>query len=159
MITELRTRLEREADAHRRENGVNEGSRVERLLAALPHLETGSIQPGRAGFGSEVKLRDLDSGAEFDSLLLSGDRIDVDAGEVSLASPIGQALLGRRVGDEISVSTPRGQRRFQLLALTTILQSLGMETASRPATSAATVRPRRDEGPPRPKAGRARAPR
>jgi transcription elongation GreA/GreB family factor len=85
----------------------------------VPHTQ-GNVQPWMlpeegAGFGSRVRLLDLDSGARLDYTLMAGDAIDLDAGQISLASPVGQALLGRGEGDEVSVRTPLGARRLRVL--------------------------------------------
>jgi transcription elongation GreA/GreB family factor len=104
--------------------------RLGQLVAALPRVDPGTIWPEQAGFGSTVELQDLDTGEELTYTLLAGEFIDVDAGEVSLASPIGQALLGRRAGEKVAVVTPRGQRRFQIVSLTTLPQMLGIADAA-----------------------------
>lgn len=131
MFAEVRARLEREAERLVR-GGDDREVRDQRgwithLIEALPHAESGSIPVGRVGFGSSVLVRDLDSGGEFLYRLLAGEGIDIDGGEVSLASPIGQALLGRRPGDEVGVSTPLGERRLHVVALTTLPEMLEMD--------------------------------
>lgn len=103
-----------------------------RFEAALPKVDPATIYLDRAGFGSEVTVLEVDSGQEVTYTLSAGEFIDVDAGEVSLASPIGYALLRRRPGDEVVVATPRGERRFKVVALTTLPQRLGMELPTNP---------------------------
>jgi transcription elongation factor GreA len=110
--------------------------RLGQLVAALPRIDPATIWPDRAGFGSTVRLRELATGEELSYTLLAGEFIDVDAGEVSLASPIGHALLGRRAGEEITVATPRGERRFRILSLTTLPQMLGISNGVRPPRAA-----------------------
>ena len=56
--------------------------------------------------------------------ITAGDFIDLDAGQVSLASPIGQGLLGGAKGEEVTVQLPRGNRRYRILDLTTLPQQL-----------------------------------
>jgi transcription elongation factor GreA len=58
--------------------------------------------------------------------LMTGDFINIDEGQVSLASPIGHALTGSQVGDHVSVVTPRGQRRYEIIDLVTLPAPLGM---------------------------------
>ncbi|MGQ0562664.1 MAG: GreA/GreB family elongation factor, partial [Gemmatimonadota bacterium] len=53
-----------------------------------------------------------------------GSLVDIDAGQVSLASPIGQALLGREAGDVVTVHTPERERRFEIINVTTIREFL-----------------------------------
>jgi transcription elongation GreA/GreB family factor len=52
--------------------------------------------------------------------LMAGSLLDIDAGQVSLASPIGQALLGSRTGDVISVQTPHRLRRLRVRQVRTL---------------------------------------
>jgi hypothetical protein len=135
MVTEVRTRLEQEVErlVNEGDNGAN--SWPAHLLAALPHVEPGMLQAERAGFGSSLMLMDLSSSREVPCRLLVGDRIDIEAGEVSLISPIGQALLGARAGDDVRVATPRGERRFRVLTLTTLSEMLGMDEPGQTVTA------------------------
>jgi transcription elongation factor GreA len=152
MITEVRDRLsaelerlsrqlsreDRSVPAGEREPGAEETSngdrselrqrirQLEQLAIALSNAEAGSLAVDRVGLGSRVTLVDLDSGIEVAHILSAGADIDVDAGEVSLDSPIGHALLDRQPGDEIEAMTPRGRRRFRLVDLTTLPRMLGL---------------------------------
>ena len=81
------------------------------LLDKLPH--------DRAGFGSTVHLRK----PEGDTLvyqLVMGEDADPTKGWISTASPSGRALVGKEVGDEVTVPTPNGIREFEVVKLTTI---------------------------------------
>lgn len=64
-----------------------------------------------------VKVRDLayDDEEEF-TLVGSGDE-DYDAGKILSTSPIGMALLGKKVGDQIEVPIPKGKLRFEILSI------------------------------------------
>ncbi len=50
--------------------------------------------------------------------------MDLEAGHISLASPIGQGLLGAREGEEVSVQLPVGERKFKILELVTLPEQL-----------------------------------
>src|SRR5690606_21463316 len=91
-----------------------------------PEVDVGSIHADGVGFGSTVTLLDLDKGGELVYTILTGDYVDPDKGEVSLASPIGHTLLGRRKGEEVEVATPRGNRRFKILDVATLPHLLGV---------------------------------
>ena len=86
-------------------------------LAALESVHGGMLPPRGAGFASRIRLLDLDDGARLEYTLMAGDSIDLDAGEVSLVSPVGQALLGRMEGEEVTVRTPVGRRRLRVLSV------------------------------------------
>jgi transcription elongation factor GreA len=94
------------------------------LVAGLAGVEPTMIPKNRAGFGSVVRIRDMVTGEEHTYTLMTGDLVNLSEGHVSLASPIGNALLGRARGEEVSVITPRGLRRYKLLTLCTLPQRL-----------------------------------
>jgi len=82
----------------------------------LMNLE--KIPKDRAGFGSRLTLRE--NGREFTYELVMPEDADPDRGFVSVASPIGRALVGREAGDEVTAPTPGGQRIFQIVRLFTV---------------------------------------
>lgn len=142
-VAELRVRLGREledlsnevmleADRRPAAPGERDGARHRRihllgqLIAGLEAAEPGTVWDDRAGYGSTVFLRDLDSGEERFCTLMAGSLVDGEAGQVSLASPLGAALLGCRAGDEPVVETADGPRRLRVFAVHTLPQSLGM---------------------------------
>lgn len=93
---------------------------ISRRLSELAELDLDTIPEDRVGFGSRVKVLDLDDESEEVYTLAMGDFIDFDSGEISMESPIGKALLGGREGDEVTVVTPRGELRYEILELTTL---------------------------------------
>jgi transcription elongation factor GreA len=103
--------------------------RLGQLVAGLPRLEDDALAFDRVGFGSSVTLQNLDTRDRVSYTLVTGDVIDLYDDQVSLASPVGQALLGRKVGDHVSVQTPAGTLRYRIVELTTLLQMLGLEPA------------------------------
>ncbi len=56
--------------------------------------------------------------------IVAGDYIDLDAGHISMASPIGRALIGKKVGEEVAVQLPVGTKTYEILELTTLPQML-----------------------------------
>jgi transcription elongation GreA/GreB family factor len=77
-----------------------------------------------AGFGSTVVVEDVDLGGRETYTLMTGALLDIDAGHVSLASPMGRALLGTIPGAEVSVSTPQRQRRLRVISVCTLRDRL-----------------------------------
>ena len=65
---------------------------------------------------------DLKKSVEVEYKLVTTEDSDVAKGMISTTSPIGKALLGRKVGDEISVQTPNGVKEFELVRLKTIYE-------------------------------------
>lgn len=95
-----------------------------RRMGELSKIDVKEMPYDRVGFGSKVKIRDLDLGDDFDFTIVAGDFIDLDAGHVSLASPIGKGLLGARIDQEVTVALPAGERRYRILDLLTLPQQL-----------------------------------
>jgi transcription elongation factor GreA len=91
----------------------------------LSRIDPKQLDPHRAGFGSKVKLRENTTGDEIEYTIVFGDYIDLDTNQISLASPIGRAIVGKGIGDEVIVRLPRGDRTFTLVSLTTLPEMVG----------------------------------
>jgi transcription elongation factor GreA len=98
---------------------------VEARISMLRHrvsqiqlINLEKVPRDRAGFGSKLALRE--NGRQFVYELVMPEDADPDRGLVSVASPIGQSLVGREVGDEVSAPTPGGVRTFEIVGLVTI---------------------------------------
>jgi transcription elongation factor GreA len=93
-------------------------------MTELSKIDVSEMPYDRAGFGSKVTIRDEGTGDESTFTITAGDFIDLDAGQVSLASPFGRGLLGSGEGEEVVVVLPRGERRYTVLRLLTLPQQL-----------------------------------
>jgi transcription elongation factor GreA len=82
-----------------------------------------SIPEGVAAYGSRVTVEDLEEGEEILYHLVFPEEADVSEGRISLGSPLGRALLNRKVGDQIEVQTPKGKRSYAIIGLVTIHES------------------------------------
>jgi transcription elongation factor GreA len=90
------------------------------ITAGLWQVDAACLPARGAGYGSTVVVKNLETGGIAKYTLMVGALLDVNADHVSLASPVGQALLGRVTGDEILVRTPRGTVRYRIIRLLTI---------------------------------------
>jgi transcription elongation factor GreA len=88
----------------------------------LSRIDPNAIASDRVGFGSKVKLKPIDGKELIEYNIVFGDYIDLDSNQISMASPIGQALLGKQLGDEVVVRLPRGDRHYNIVELTTLPQ-------------------------------------
>jgi len=88
----------------------------------LSKIDPATLSRDTVGFGSRVKLRDVASGEEVTYNLVFGDYIDLDSNQISMASPIGRALLGHRLNEEVVIKLPRGDRTYIISELTTLPQ-------------------------------------
>ncbi|MBW1974138.1 MAG: transcription elongation factor GreA [Deltaproteobacteria bacterium] len=69
----------------------------------------------RVTFGCVVVVEDLDSGTVESYRLVGPYEAKVELGTISITSPIGQALLGKEVGEEVKVKTPKGIRNLEIV--------------------------------------------
>jgi transcription elongation factor GreA len=115
--------------------------RLGQLVAGLAGLDPGTLWYDRAGFGSSVVLQDMDTRERVAYTLVTGEMIDLDEDQVTLASPIGQAVLGRRAGDRVAVATPQGKRRFRIVAVETLPQAAGVRDVPAAAAGARLAAP------------------
>jgi transcription elongation factor GreA len=88
---------------------------VEDKLARAQVIETGGSPPESVRFGVTVALVDNDTGEKVQYTITGEDESDVSAGLISVTSPVARALLGKRVGDELTVRVPKGDRSFEVL--------------------------------------------
>ncbi len=75
------------------------------------------VETDIARFGTVVTLLDLDTQKEVTYQLLGPDEADSDNGSISTESPIGRAILDGSIGDEVTVTIPRGDRHLRLIAI------------------------------------------
>jgi transcription elongation factor GreA len=106
-----------EYHAAKERQGFIEG-RIGELEYKLGHLEVihpETLPRDRAVFGSRVLLENSDTGQETEYQLVGPDESDVEKGRISVVSPLGKALLGRKPGDELIIETPGGKRAYELV--------------------------------------------
>jgi transcription elongation factor GreA len=95
-------------------------SQLKKRLADLSLINFNNIPKDRIAFGSKVTLYDVDRDQQVEYKLVTTEEADLSRGLISTSSPIGRSLMGKRVGDSVKVSTPRGSREFEIRALQTI---------------------------------------
>jgi transcription elongation factor GreA len=91
-----------------------------RRLADLSLINVSNIPRDKVGLGSTVKVYDSTKEEEVEYKLVTSEESDVAAGKISTTSPIGRALLHKKVGDTLVVVTPNGKRELEVLSLSTI---------------------------------------
>lgn len=90
------------------------------LAAGLAIAPAELLPESGAGYGSIVTVEDVVTKAQSRYLLMVGSLVDIDAGQVSLASPVGQALLGRTIGEIVTVELPQRELRLRLIEVVTL---------------------------------------
>jgi transcription elongation factor GreA len=112
--SEYKSALERQQFVQARLNHLT------KRYGELSKIDLTHVPVDRVGFGSRVTVVDLRTKEEETYTLVFGDYIDVDSGQISVASPLGQTLTGKRVGDQVSIQLPRGERKLKIKALVTL---------------------------------------
>ena len=95
-------------------------AQLSKRLSEIALINMNNIPRDRAAFGSTVMLYDVDKGVEVEYKIVASEEADVSKGMISTSSPIGRGLLGKQVGDLVTVQTPSGKKEFEVLKLTTI---------------------------------------
>jgi len=93
---------------------------LKKRMGDLGMLNLTNIPRDRSGYGSRVVVLDVHREIELEYKLVTSEEADVEKGLISTTSPIGKALLNRRVGDEVHVATPAGKKEFAVVRLITI---------------------------------------
>jgi transcription elongation factor GreA len=95
---------------------------LKKRLSEIAMIKIESLPADRVGLGSTVVLQDLNEEKEITYELVFADDADAARGLISVTSPIGRGLVGKREGDEITVQVPSGVRRFEIVSLRTVHQ-------------------------------------
>jgi transcription elongation factor GreA len=88
---------------------------LEYKLASLEVINPENLPKDKAVFGSRVLLENTDTGQESEYQLVGPDESDVEKGRISVVSPLGKALLGKKPGGELIIDVPGGKRTYELV--------------------------------------------
>ena len=102
--------------AAREERGYVEGriKELEETLKVATILEEKKEPALKTGVGDTVVLDDLASGEEMRYMIVDPREVDPSKGKISIASPLGKALIGRRDGETVEITVPAGKLRYQI---------------------------------------------
>lgn len=87
-------------------------------LSRASIMEPGNMPKGEVAFGCTVKVKDLDYDDEETFTLVGAGEEDYDTGKILITSPIGQGLLGKKLGETAEIAVPKGTLKFQVLEIT-----------------------------------------
>jgi transcription elongation factor GreA len=99
------------------------GARLEQLrsrLHKLSEIDLSKVPADRVGLGSRVTVLDMDTKEEEVYEVVIPDAVDVEEGHISVSSPLGQALLEKKVKNVAKVQLPFGSRRLKIVKLSTL---------------------------------------
>jgi transcription elongation factor GreA len=118
-LGDLRENAEYHAAKERQRLVESRISMLKKRISEISLMNLDKIPRDRVGFGSTVHLKDPNGDVTIYQLVMPEDA-DAEHGLISTASPIGRALLNKEEGDEATVTTPNGSRRFEVVKLLTI---------------------------------------
>jgi transcription elongation factor GreA len=95
-------------------------AQIQKRLADLSRIDVSGVPKDRAGLGSEVTVENLDGGEEIRYTLVIPELADGNKSFVSMASPVGKALMNRRVGDTVTITIPRGTLEYEVRRIVTL---------------------------------------
>ena len=90
-------------------------SQLEETVANARILSTADIDTSKVSILSKVKIKHKQLGKEFTYSIVAEEEADLKAGKISVESPIGKGLLGKRVGDVATIAVPSGKVEFEVL--------------------------------------------
>lgn len=97
----------------------NEGriKELEVMLALSNIIDPATLSGAKVVFGATVKLSDSNTGDEVVYAIVGEQEADIKRGLISISAPVARALIGREVGDAVTVRTPKGSREYEILAV------------------------------------------
>jgi transcription elongation factor GreA len=90
---------------------------LEYKLGNADIIDPEKLSKDNARFGCIVVLENMDTGDEVQYQLVGPDESDIKQGRISVGSPLGQAIIGKAIGDEISIMAPGGKRNYELIEI------------------------------------------
>jgi transcription elongation factor GreA len=86
-------------------------------LSRADIIDCTTVECDQANFGTVVTLLDLDTKKKITYQLVGPDESDYHDNGLSIHSPVGEAILGCAIGDQVTVSIPRGDRNLEVIAI------------------------------------------
>jgi transcription elongation factor GreA len=87
---------------------------IESILAQAEVIDPGRLSGTRVVFGATVKLTDTDSGDEVTYCIVGDFEADIKQGRIAISAPLARAMIGREMGDTVTLKTGKGSREYQI---------------------------------------------
>jgi len=92
-------------------------SNLEYKLSRADIIDSKTLSNDQAVFASSVVLENIDTGENVTYQLVGPDEANIEEGRISVSSPLGKALIGKKAGDEIILQAPGGKRSYELVEI------------------------------------------
>ena len=90
---------------------------LEFKLGHVDIISTDNLPKDRVVFGCKVVLENIETGENVVYQLVGPDESDIESGRISISSPLGKAIIGKKPGDELTLQVPAGKRSYELLEI------------------------------------------
>ena len=88
---------------------------LEDIISRADVIDTSKMSGDTVRFGATVLLADEDTDEESTYKIVGSHEADIGKGRLSVTSPLGRALIGKTLGDQVEVSTPRGSKSYEVV--------------------------------------------
>ena len=109
-----------EYDAAKEAQGILEMkiSKMEAIVANARLIDETHMDNSKVFILSKVKIRNMSNAMEIEYTLVAENEADIKVRKISIDSPIGKGLLGKKVGDIVDIQTPGGLLQFEIIDIT-----------------------------------------
>lgn len=90
-------------------------AKLEELVSQARIIDESKIDTSQVTILAKVKIKNKNNGATFTYTLVSEEEADLKSGKISIKSPIGQGLVGKKVGETAQIKAPAGSMEFEIL--------------------------------------------
>ncbi|MCP5368355.1 MAG: transcription elongation factor GreA [Hyphomicrobiales bacterium] len=88
---------------------------LEDIISRADVIDTSQLSGDTVRFGATVMLADEDTDEESTYRIVGSHEADINSGRLSVTSPLGKALIGKKLGDSVEVTTPRGTKSYEVV--------------------------------------------
>ena len=90
---------------------------LEHKIAHADVIDIRKLDNSRAMFGSRVLLENVETGEDVEYQLVGPDESNIEKGKISIASPLGKAMMGKKPGDALTLQAPGGMRSYEVVEI------------------------------------------
>lgn len=107
-----------EYEAAKERQGMIEGRilDIQGKIAGCEVVDPSEIKADRIVFGATVTIQDLEEDQKTTYQIVGGDEADVKQSKISVLSPLARALIGKKVGDVVTVKSPKSEKEYEVVA-------------------------------------------
>ncbi len=107
-----------EYDAAKERQGMIEGriGEIQGKLAGVEAIDPATIKSDKIVFGATVEIQDTETDEESTYQIVGVDEADVKKGMISIISPLSRSMIGKKVGDLVTVQSPKGDKEYEILS-------------------------------------------